>query len=99
MEVRVKIDPIPEGLDDSHNAELECFTRCSLKIYKKRPDRAAAKIAREPTLELKEYPEHLGDCEDHLAVGYVQEQRLPHPFAPFPKPLGVAGRKKPPGLA
>jgi hypothetical protein len=99
MQVRVKIDPVPEGLDDGDNAGLKCFARCSLKIYKKCPDRAAAKIAQEPALELKEYPEHLGDREDHLAVGYVQEKRLPHPFAPFPKPLGVTGGTEPSGLA
>jgi hypothetical protein len=71
MEVRVKIDPVPEGLDDGDNAGLKCFSCCSLNIYKKCPDRAAAKIAQGPALELKEYSEHLGDYEDHLAVGYV----------------------------
>ena len=94
----VKRLPVPEGLDDGDNTGLKCYSRCSLNIYMKCPDRAAAKIAQEPALELKEYPEHLGDREDHLAVGYVQKKCLPHPFAPFPKPLGVARRTKPPGL-
>jgi len=39
------------------------------------------------------------DREDHLAAGYVQEKRLPHFLAPFPKPLGVARRTKSPCLA
>jgi hypothetical protein len=99
MQVRVKIDPVPEGLDDGDNAGLKCFARCSLKIYKKCPDRASAKIAQEPALELAEYPEHLGDREDHLAVGYVQKKCFPYPFTPFPKPLGVARRTKSPCLA
>jgi len=76
MQVRMKIDPVPEGLDYGDNAGLKCFARCSLKIYEKCPDRAAAKIAQEPAFELEKYPEHLGDREDHLAVGYVQKKCL-----------------------
>ena len=47
--------------------------------------RAAAKLPQEPALELKEYPEHLEDREDDLAVRNVQEERLPHPRRPGPR--------------
>jgi len=95
----VKIDAVSERLDDGDNTGLECFPRRGLKIEKKRPDRAAAKIAQEPAFELEEEAQHLGDRKDHLAVRHVQKERLPHPLAPFLKTLGMTGGTKPPGLA
>ena len=74
------------------NTGLKCFLRCSLKIEKKRPDRAAVKIAQEPAFELEEYPEHLRNREDHLAVRDIEEEHLPHPLPPFLQTLGMAGR-------
>jgi len=41
----------------------------------------------------------LGIARDHLAVRDIQEQGLPHPFAPLLKALGVAGRAEAAGLA
>ena len=63
-----------------------------MKIEKKRPDRAAVKIAQEPAFELEEYPEHLRNREDHLAVRDIEEEHLPHPLPPFLQTLGMAGR-------
>jgi len=51
------------------------------------------------TLVLEEDAEHLGDDKDHLAVGNIQEKSLPHPLAPFLKPLGMTGGTEPAGAA
>jgi hypothetical protein len=41
----------------------------------------------------------LGNGEDDLAVRNIQEQGLPHPFAPLLQAFGMAGRAEPPRLA
>jgi hypothetical protein len=48
--------------------------------------------SQELALEFEEYPEHLRNREDHLAVGDIEEKRLSHPFPPFLQPLGMTGR-------
>jgi hypothetical protein len=90
---------IHRPLDDGNDTGLECFPRASLKIEKKRLDRAAAKISQEPALELEEDPAHLRHREDDLALQDIQKKRLPHPLPPFLKPVGVTGGAKAPGLA
>ena len=70
-----------------------------LKIEKNRSGGTAATLPQEPALELEEDPQHLGNDEDHLAVGDIQEERLPHPLAPFLKPLGMTGWTEASGAA
>ena len=86
----MEIDAVSERLDDRDNTGLECFPRRGLKIEKKRPDSAAAKIAHKLALELEEEAQHLGDREDHLAMGDIQKEFFPHPLAPFLKAFDVA---------
>jgi len=45
-------------------------------------------LLKELALELEEETQHLGDREDDLAVGDIEEERLPHPLAPL-APGGV----------
>jgi hypothetical protein len=99
VEVRVEIDPVPKSLDGGDGARDELFPRHGLEILRQGVDRRAAKIAQEPTLVLEEYSQHLGDGEDDLAVGDIQKERLPHPFAPLLDPLGMTGRAEGPGAA
>jgi len=95
----MKIDPVPERLDDGDNPRLEGRPRHGLKIEEKRPDGTAAKLPEELALELEEDPEHLRDREDDLAVRNIEEERLPHPLAPLLQPFGVARGTKSPRLA
>jgi hypothetical protein len=42
VEVRTKVDPVPEGLDNGDNPGLKRRPRRGLKIEEKRPDGIAA---------------------------------------------------------
>jgi len=56
MEMGMKIDAVPEGLDDGDNPRLKGRPRHSLKIEEKRPDATAAKIPQEPALSRILFP-------------------------------------------
>jgi len=99
MQMGMKIDAVPEGLDDGDNAGLKRRPGGGLQIEDKRPLGTAAKIPQELALELEEHPEHLGNSKDHLTIRNIQEERLPHPLAPLLKTLGMAGGAKPSGFA
>jgi len=57
-------------------------------------DSCLAKIPQKPALVLKEDAQHLGDGKDHLTVGDIQQELLPHPISPLFDPLGMAGWAK-----
>jgi hypothetical protein len=76
MEMGVKIDTVPERLDDGDNPRLKSRPRHALKIEEKRPDSTATKLAQELALVLEKNAQHLGDREDDLAVRNVEEERL-----------------------
>ena len=63
---------------------------CGLEVFEESLDCCLTKIPKEPALVLEEYPQHLGDGEDDLAVGDVEEKFFPHPLAPLLKPFCVA---------
>jgi hypothetical protein len=64
VEVRVKIDPVPKGLDGRDDAGRKRAPGQDLEVTDQGPEGAAAKIPQEPALELEEDPQHLGDGED-----------------------------------
>jgi len=97
--MRVEIDAVSERLDDGNDTGLEDHPRHGLKIEKKRPDGTAAELSQELALEFEEYPEHLRNREDHLAVRDIQEKLLVHPLSPLLQPLGVARRAESPRAA
>ena len=65
------------------------------RLWTENPECCHQKAAR----VLEEHPQPLGDGENHLAVGDIEQERLPHPFAPLLKPLGMAGGAEAPGAA
>jgi len=99
MEVGVKIDPVPEGLDGRDDAGHKCAPGHEFEVSGQGPEGAAAKIPQKPALELEEDPQYFEDDEDDLAMRDVEKKRLPHPLAPFLKTLGVARRTEPSPLA
>jgi len=48
---------------------------------------------------LEEYPQHLGNGEDYLAVRCAQDKLLPHPLTPLFTTLGMTGGTKATALA
>ena len=95
----MEIDAVSEGLDDGDNPRLKGRPRHSLKIEEKRLLGTATEVPQERALELEGHPEHFRDDKDHLTMRNIEKERLPHPLTPLFKPLGVAGRAKPSGLA
>jgi len=69
-----------------------------LKINEKSSDSTAAELPQELALELEEYPQHLGNDKDDLAVRNIEKERLTNPLPPFLKPLGMARGAKAAGL-
>jgi hypothetical protein len=99
QEMEVQIDPVPEGLDGGNDSRRQRAPGHNLEVSGQGPEGAAAEIAEEPTIELEEDPQPLGDGEDDLAMRHVQEKRLPHPLAPLLDPLGMTRRAESPGAA
>ena len=99
MEVGMKIDLVPEGLDDGDNTRHKCTPGYNLEIAGQRAEGQAAEIPEELTVVLEEDAEHFGDGEDDLPVGDIQEESLLHPLAPFLKAFGMARGAEPPGAA
>ena len=60
MEVRVGIDPVPEGLNGLDDPKRQLAPRDYLRIARQGAEGAAAKIAQEPALGLEEYPKTCG---------------------------------------
>jgi len=89
MEVRVKVDPIPKGLDRGDDARHGILLCHSPEVDGQGVDGTATEVAEEIALILEEDAEHLGDGEDHLTVRDIQEKCLPHPLAPLLKALGM----------
>ena len=85
----MKLDPVPEGLDGGNDTGRERASAHNLEVTAQGPEGATAEIAQEPTIELEEDPQPLGDGEDDLTMRHVQEKRLPYPFSPFLDPLGM----------
>ena len=59
MEVYVKVDPVPEGLDSRGDPGRKRAPGRNLEITGQGPEGAAAEIAEEPALVLEEDPQHL----------------------------------------
>jgi hypothetical protein len=56
MQVRVKVDPVPEGLDRNDDSGDELFACQGFKIDRKRPGGRTAELSEELTSELKRIP-------------------------------------------
>ena len=65
-----------------------CASGC-LEVFEESLDSCLAKISQKPALVAEEDAQHLGDGKDHLAVGDIQDELLPHPLAPLLKALGM----------
>jgi hypothetical protein len=81
MEVRVKINPVPKCLNGRNDSGHKFAPGHDFEIPAQGSESQAAEIPQEPPLILEEHPQPLGDGEDHLAMGHVQKQSLPHPLA------------------
>jgi hypothetical protein len=99
MEVRVKVDPIPKGLNRGDDARRDIFLCHSPEVDGQGVDGTATEVAEEIALILEEDAEHLGDGEDHLTVRDIQKECLPHPLAPLLKALGMTRWAKSAGAA
>ncbi|MCJ7588419.1 MAG: hypothetical protein MUQ00_11055 [Candidatus Aminicenantes bacterium] len=86
----MKIDAVSESLNGRDDARRKRAPGHNLEISGQGPEGQAANISKQFPLELEENPQHLGNREDDLAVGHVQEKRLSHPLAPLLKAFGVA---------
>lgn len=65
------IHPVPKCLNGRDDPKHQLAPRDYLKIARQGAEGAAAKIAQEPALVLEEYPQHLRDGEDDLAVRHI----------------------------
>ena len=90
MGMGVKVDFLSEGLDGGHHARAKLCAGCGLEVFDEGQDGCPAELPQEPALVLEEDPQHLGDGEDHLAVGNIQKKFFPHPLGPLFDPLGMA---------
>ena len=90
----VKINFLSERLNDGHHAGAKLCAGCGQEVFDEGLSSRLTKIPEELALILKEYPQHLGDGEDNLSVGNIQEKFLPHPLTPFLPPLRMAGGAK-----
>jgi hypothetical protein len=92
--MRVKIDALPKGLDAGHDTRDKfCASDC-VEVFEEGTDSGIAELPKKPALILEEDAQHLGDDKDDLAVGNIQEQCLPHPFAPLLQAFGMTGGAK-----
>jgi hypothetical protein len=96
---RAKIDPVAKCLDGRDDSGRKLAPGQGFEVTDQGPEGQAAKIPQEPAFVLEEDTKHLGDGEDDLAVGDMQEEFLRHPLAPLLKPLGVTGGAEPAGAA
>jgi len=92
MEVGMKINPVAKCLNSRDDTGLEIVSRYGPEIEKNRSDSTAAKFPEKLALEFEEYPKHLRDREDDLAVRNIKEERLAHPLTPLLQSFGVARR-------
>ena len=92
-------DFLSERLDDGHHPGDKFCASCGLKIFEKGLDCRPAELAEELALVFEEDAQHLGDGEDNLAVGDIQQKLLPHPLAPLLQALGMTRGTKPAGTA
>jgi len=97
--MEMKIDPVPQGLDDGDDAGSKRAPGQGLELTDQGPEGAEAKVPQQPALVLGEGPQHPGDRENHLTVWDIQQKRFPHQLAPLLKALGMGGGAEPPGLA
>jgi len=68
MEMRMKIDPIPEGLNGRDDAGLNRSPGGRFEVPGQSPKSTATEVTEKPPLVLEEDPQHLGDREDDLTV-------------------------------
>jgi hypothetical protein len=78
MEVEMKIDPVPEGLDGRDDPGLKRASGQDFEVTSQGPKGATAEIPEEQALEFEEDPQHLRDGEDDLTVRDTQKECLPH---------------------
>ncbi len=95
MEVRVEVNPVAKGLDDGNHSRHKVAPGNSLKIADQRPKGRAAEFSQQLAVILEEDPQYLGNGEDDLAMGDIQEKLLSHPLALLLKALGMTGGTKP----
>jgi hypothetical protein len=88
----VKIDPVPEGLEDGDDSGPKRAPGHHLEVSVQGPEGRAAEISQQAAVEFEENPQPLGDGEDDLAMRHVQKKRLPHPFPPLLDALGMTRR-------
>lgn len=86
----MKINPPTKGLDNQDNPGNKLHIGGSLEVPQERLDGRPAKSPEKSAIVLKENPQHLRHGEDNLEMRDIQKQGLPHPFAPFLNPLGMA---------
>jgi len=85
MEVRVKIYPLSEGLDDGHHPGAKLSTGCGLEVVEEGLDGRLAELSQEPPLILEEDAQHLWNNKNNLTVRDIQHKLLPHPLTPLLK--------------
>lgn len=74
--------------DDSRHEFLACS---QFQVFQESLHRREAERGEKRTPEAEEQTEHLGDGEDDLAVGNIEEKLLSHPLAPLLPPVGMTG--------
>jgi len=87
--MRMEIDAVAESLDGGHNTRTKLCAGSGLEVFEESLDSCLAKVPQKPALVAEEDAQHLGDGKDHLTVGDIQDELLPHPLAPLLKALGM----------
>ena len=99
MNMRMKIDPVAEGLDARNHTRHKLRASRCLEVFEERSYGRMRERSQEPALVLEENPQHLGNCEDHLSVRNIQKECLSYPLAPLLQPLGMTRGAEAPGAA
>ncbi len=99
MDMGMEVDAITKSLDHGHRSRHKRKTCGCVQEFHECPHRRETERIEELSLEAEKQTQHLGDCEDHLTVGDIQQELLPHPLSPFLSSLGMTRWTEPACLA
>ena len=80
----------PKVWNGGNHSGHELAPGSNLEITGQGAKAAATELSQQPAVVFEEDAQHPGDGENDLAVGDIEEKRLPHPLAPLLEPLRMA---------
>ncbi len=89
MDMGMEVDAVTESLDHGHHSRHKLKTCGCVQEFHKCSHRRETERIEELSLEAEKKTQHLGDSEDDLTVGNIQEKLFPHPLSPLLTTLGM----------